>query len=114
MKHTTIPPITSRIFNLLQEKKITQSELANMIGTRQSTISGWKQNNNEPEAELLEPIAKALNVSLNWLITGKELLVPSRPEEQFLLEIYYHSNNDGKQRILEYAKFISEAYNSNK
>ena len=114
MKHDTIPPITTRIFNLLQEKKITQSELAKMIGTRQSTISGWKQNNNEPEAELLEPIAKALNVSLHWLITGKELLIPSLPEEQLLLEIYYHSNKDGKQRILEYAKFISEAYTLNK
>lgn len=114
MKHTTVPPITSRIFNLLQEKKITQSELAKMIGTRQSTISGWRQNNNEPEAELLEPIAKSLNVSLNWLITGKELLIPALPEEQLLLEFYHHSNENGKQRILEYAKFISETYNSNK
>ena len=114
MKHDTVPPITTRIFTLLQEKKMTQSELAKMIGTRQSTISGWRQNKNEPEAELLEPIAKALNVSLDWLITGKELLVPEFPKEQLLLEFYISSNEDGKQRILEYAKFISEAYNANK
>ena len=114
MKHDTIPPITNRIFNLLQEKKMTQSELAKMIGIRQSTVSGWKQNNNEPEAELLEPIAKVLNVSLHWLITGSDLLIPSLPKEQLLLEFYISSNEDGKQRILEYAKFISKVYNSNK
>lgn len=113
MKHDTIPPITNRIFYLLDEKKISQSELARMLGIRQSTISGWRLKKNEPEAELLEPIAQALNVSLLWLITGKELPLPILPEEQKLLQYYNSSNQDGKGRILEYAKFISELYSLN-
>ena len=113
MKHTTIPPITSRIFSVLDQKNITQSELARTLGIRQSTISTWKQKFNEPEAELLEPISKALNISLEWLITGIENVVPGTvlpDEEQQLLDYYNASNQDGKSRIMEQAEFIAAKY----
>lgn len=111
MKHTSVPPITNRIYSILDEKKISQSELAKQIGIRQSTISGWRQRFNEPEAELLEPIAEALNVSLQWLITGTESVTPSLPtfpeDKQKLLDYYDQCNNEGKNRILEQAEFIA-------
>lgn len=113
MKHTTIPPITNRIFTILEQKNISQSELARILGIRQSTISGWKQKFNEPEAELLEPISKALNISIEWLITGIEKLEPGTTlpdEEQQLLNYYHTSNREGKNRIMEQAEFISTKY----
>lgn len=114
MKHDSIPPITSRIYLLLERKKISQSELARVLGIRQSTVSGWKQKFNEPEAELLEPISKALNVSLEWLITGTEPSQDSAsdlPEDkQLLLQHYDHCNQEGKNRIMEQAEFIASKY----
>lgn len=111
MKHDTIPPITNRIFTLLEQKKISQSELARIINIKQSTISGWKQRKNEPEAELLEPISKALNVSIQWLITGNENLHEKIPEEeQQLLNFFKQCNQEGKNRILEHAEFIASKY----
>ena len=114
MKHDTIPPITSRIYLLLERKKISQSELARILGIRQSTISGWKQKNNEPEAELLEPISKALDVSLEWLITGIDTTSDSAsdlPEdEQLLLQHYNQCSQEGKNRIMEQAEFIASKY----
>lgn len=111
MKHETIPPITNRIFTLLEQKKISQSELSRKLNIKQSTISGWKQRKNEPEAELLEPISKALNVSLQWLITGNESLHEKIPEEeQNLLNFFKQCNQEGKNRILEQAEFIASKY----
>ena len=114
MKHETIPPITSRIYLLLERKKISQSELARTLGIRQSTVSGWKQKYNEPEAELLEPISKALNVSLQWLITGEETI--SNPitdllvDEKQLLQHYNQCNQEGKIKIMEQAEFFAAKY----
>lgn len=113
MKHDSIPPITKRIFLLLEQKKISQSELARTLGIRQSTISGWKQKFNEPEAELLEPIANALNISVEWLITGKDTIEPGAllPEQEQLLLNYYHAaNQEGQERIIEQAEFLSAKY----
>ena len=114
MKHETIPPITSRIYLLLERKKISQSELARTLGIRQSTVSGWKQKYNEPEAELLEPISKALNVSLEWLITGTETISDSTSDlladEQLLLHHYNHCNPEGKTKIMEQAEFFASKY----
>ena len=100
-------------FFLLEEKKISQSELARILGIRQSTISGWKQKFNEPEAELLEPISKALNISLEYLITGREHIEPGTvlPEnEQQLLNYYHAANSDGQNQILKHAKYIAAEY----
>ena len=114
MKHDSIPPITSRIYLLLEHKNMSQSELARALGIRQSTISGWRQKFNEPEAELLEPISKALNVSIEWLITGTESNTTESstfPEDkQQLLEYYDQCNLEGKNRILEQAEFIATKY----
>ncbi len=114
MKHDSIPPITSRIYLLLEHKNMSQSELARALGIRQSTISGWRQKFNEPEAELLEPISKALNVSIEWLITGTEsntIESSTFPEDkQQLLEYYDQCNLEGKNRILEQAEFIATKY----
>ena len=113
MKHDTIPPITRRIFSLLEEKKISQSELARTLGIRQSTISGWRQKFNEPEAELLEPISKALNISVEFLVTGKDHLDPGTvlPEnEQQLLDYYHAASSEGQYHIMEQAEFYSSKY----
>ena len=110
MKHDSIPPITSRIFFLLEEKKISQSELARVLGIRQSTISGWKQKFNEPEAELLEPISKALNISVEYLVTGRDHIEPGTvlpAAEQQLLDYYHAASSEGQERIMEQAEILS-------
>lgn len=115
MKHETVPPITSRIFDVLTKKNITQTNFAKLIGTRQSTVSGWRQKCNEPEAELLELIASVLDVSIEWLITGKEAKknINHLPEHKKLIECYNNSNETGKERIMEQAIFLSEKHPSN-
>ena len=61
-----------RIFNLLKQKGITQSALADKIGVRQATISDWKRKKTTPSAETIGLIADILGVSTDYLIKGKD------------------------------------------
>lgn len=52
--------ISERIFKIMDEKNITQKELARAIGTGQSTISDWKTKGTDPLAKNIMPICKFL------------------------------------------------------
>lgn len=56
--------IASRLIELRLEKKLSQSDLARKIGTRQSAIARLESGNYNPSLKLLEKIAKATGVRL--------------------------------------------------
>ena len=107
-------PITHRIYEICETKKISQSELGRRINKRQSVISSWGQNETEPPTKLLPLIAEALDVSITWLITGLEsadhTLTSFSEDEQLLLQLYEQCNQEGKNRIMEQAEFIASKY----
>ena len=53
------------------EKGLTQSELAQKVGTKQSAISRLESGNYNPSITFLEKIAKALNLNLIISFSGK-------------------------------------------
>lgn len=82
-----------RIFNLLKEKGITQSALAEKIGVRQATISDWKRKKTTPSADTIGLIAEILGVSTDYLITGKEYApAPSQTVNQGIFGDRNHNN----------------------
>lgn len=64
--------ISSRIFALLKQQSKTQTALAAYIGIRVATVSAWKAQSTDPSANLLEKIAEFFDVSVDYLVTGKE------------------------------------------
>ena len=58
-----------RVDNLLKDDQ-NQVWLADAIGIRQSTISGWRTNNRIPPADRAVKIAQVLGVSVEYLVTG--------------------------------------------
>lgn len=62
--------IGSRLRRLRQEKSLTQSQLAKLIGVRQSHISKIENNRSSVSIGTLEKIANALGVSPGRLIDG--------------------------------------------
>ncbi|MDR3172210.1 MAG: helix-turn-helix transcriptional regulator [Treponema sp.] len=56
--------IIEEIILARQEKKLTQQELAEMIGTKQSNISRLESGNYNPSVELLNKIAHAFGKKL--------------------------------------------------
>ena len=58
------------IKELREKKKITQSELAKMLGVSDKTISKWETGKGYPDITLLEPIANVFSISVTELISG--------------------------------------------
>lgn len=53
---------------LRKEKRISQKDMAAILKIPYSTYSNYENNNREPSAEILNRIAKALNVDLSYLL----------------------------------------------
>ena len=65
------PYVTGNVIKELREKcQLTQVELAEKIGVSDKTVSKWETAKGYPDISLLEPIAKALGVSMTELVTG--------------------------------------------
>ena len=64
--------VTGKIIKELREKqKLTQSELGNIIGVSDKTISKWETGKGLPDISLIEPLSKALTVSVIELMNGE-------------------------------------------
>lgn len=66
--------IGSRIKFLRKKHKLTMSEFANLIEVSAGNVGDWESAKKKtvPSAKALIKIAQEFNVSLDWLMTGKE------------------------------------------
>lgn len=68
---------TIKIGKFIQEqrklKKLTQLQLAIKIGVSEKTISKWECGKGMPDASLMLPLCKSLNISANELLSGEKL-----------------------------------------
>lgn len=60
-----------RLLLVLKEKEITQRELAEKININETALSRYVNGSRKPRMDILVNIARALNVSVEYL-TGKE------------------------------------------
>jgi putative transcriptional regulator len=58
----------NRIKEVLEEKGIKQTWLAERLGKSFNTVNGYVQNRQQPRLEVLDEIAKILNVTIKDLI----------------------------------------------
>ena len=64
--------IVERIDNLLKERNLNRVALAEAIGIKPQNISAWSVRGTVPAGDICLKIADYLNVSIEWLICGKE------------------------------------------
>lgn len=62
--------VSKRISELLKSKGMTQRELAEAIGATEVTVSRYLTGKRMPHAINLMKIAKALDVSIDYLMEG--------------------------------------------
>lgn len=67
----------NRLSDLTSKKKISFTKLANAIGITTPTITGWKQLNSVPRADIAVDLAKYLDTTVEYLITGTEPFQPT-------------------------------------
>lgn len=92
--------IGNRIKKERAKKKITQEELAKMIGVSPSTIGMYEQNRREPDYKTLVELSKIFNCSVDYLLGLTDVKNPTDKisdaleEDEELLEFW----NELKER----------------
>ena len=67
--------VTGATVKALREKKgITQTELADVLGISSKAVSKWETAKGLPDITLIEPLAKALGISVMELISGDTVM----------------------------------------
>jgi len=61
------------IKQLREARNMTQAELAQQIGVSSKTVSKWETAKGLPDISLLQPLAKALGISLIELVNGQPI-----------------------------------------
>jgi len=84
-------------------------ELAEILGITPATISGWKTSKSKPSVDNLMTIAEKFEVSLDWLLLGKEALSPIQEYSTEALEVaaLWDKLDDAGKTIVK-AKAIEE------
>ena len=57
---------------LLDKKGVKNSDVARATGISNMTLSDWKRGKSVPKSDKMRKIAEYLNVSVDYLMTGKD------------------------------------------
>lgn len=101
---------------LLNEKGLTQNQIALKLNTTQQTVSRWINGLNEPDYSILVSLANILNVSLDYLL-GREndygviesnSAVPAFTREQTeLLSVFNLLPVEQQREVIGFAKALA-------
>ena len=81
--------VTGAIIKRLREDKgMTQSELAENLNVSNKAVSKWETGKGYPDITLIEPLAKALGVSVMELLSGNDITNSNRSFNMLRSKIY--------------------------
>jgi transcriptional regulator with XRE-family HTH domain len=83
-----------RVDSLLKRKDLDRKWLAYTSGVSYNTISGWYSKGRDPKLVEAEKIAKALNVSIDWLQTGDIIGLPVDDDLRDMCELLMNMSHD--------------------
>ena len=92
-----------RLKKLMDEKNITQRQLAKELNMAPTTLSGYANDNREPGFETLISFAEYFQVSVDYLIGYSDISHPARVvSDQTLSRLiyYYGLLSPGSQELL--------------
>lgn len=93
--------IGDKIKSARKELKMKQSELAEIIGVSNTTISGWENGASRPDVDMLELLCGALRVSADYFFERIQPATPVLPIQELELLKKYRSLTSGSQRAVE-------------
>lgn len=93
--------IVERIKSRCKEKGTSMNALEKELGFGNGSIRLWDKK--EPGSQKVILVAERLDLSLDWLLTGKES-GNLTPEEQLLVDHYRRADNRGKRSIMKIAE----------
>ena len=105
--------IGSVIKKYRKDAGFTQEEMANRLGVTTPAVNKWENGNSKPDIELLAPIARLLNISLDTLLSFQEKLSDIEIEE-IIRKMDKMFSEEGYEKTYEWAlRLIKEYPNCN-
>ena len=90
-----------RLDSILSEKNLTAAELGRRIDVSPTVINSWKIRGSIPRADIVCKTAKALDTSVEYLMSGEELKITnSKVKNTFLVPILNQELSAGKGSLL--------------
>lgn len=109
------------LLELRKNNRLTQDELSNVLHITKQALSHYERGTRYPKKEIMEAIADYFNVDMNYLsgrsMTTTALATPAAntpspstaatpalsPDREELLANYDNLNEEGQQKVREYA-----------
>lgn len=100
-----------RLKQLRQNHKLTQGELASILGLKPTAISNYESKRNEPSFDKLIALSKYFDVSCDYLLGISDAYLPISGEvlDKDIVEffnLYQQLDDAGSKEIRNYAKYI--------
>lgn len=100
-----------RLKQLRQKNKLTQGELASMLGLKPTAISNYESERNEPSFDKLISLSKYFDVSCDYLlgITDSYLPVGGEVLDRDIVEffdLYKQLSNESIGELKDFTKYL--------
>ena len=100
--------LVNRILNELKSKNVKVGDFYKAVNIKAYNMSNWKVQDSMPAADTAIKIAKYLNVSVEWLILGKEAGLTRG--ERDILEAYNQLSDEGKKAAMGMMRGLITTY----
>jgi transcriptional regulator with XRE-family HTH domain len=92
-------------------KKLTQRQLAGMIGVKNNTLCGWENNSHSPNSIQIRQICEALEIEPNFLYSKEEInLLSTLSADDFLTAGGKELPEEAKREIDNFIEYIKMKY----
>lgn len=98
----------------MQEKNITQADIAQKMKLTASTVSDWYKGKNYPRVDAMQRLAAIFEVSMRELTTDVEEEFILSSDERRLVNAYRALTPEGRDKVQAYVSDISVLYQSEK
>lgn len=100
-----------RLKQLRQNHKLTQGELANILGLKPTAISNYESKRNEPSFDKLIALSKYFDVSCDYLLGISDSYLPISGEvlDKDIVEffnLYQQLSDANTKELRDYAKYL--------
>lgn len=100
-----------RLKQLRQKHKLTQSELANILGLKPTAISNYESKRNEPSFDKLIALSKYFDVSCDYLLGVSDAYLPIGGEVLDkdivnFFNLYQQLNDHSSKELNAYADYL--------
>ena len=106
--------INKRIFDKLEEYRMSQAEFSRQTGISTSTINDWKNKDHTPAADKIMIICRVLEMTLEELLSDedKDAIIEDKsrlkPGDRKILNDYHSFTESQQKRMLSYMKRLAK------